>query len=69
MLFDFSMPLTCPNEAEKCCSMEECAYFQWKEESEYLRWKRKLMKIYLDGAEIITSREEWENPDREIKRR
>lgn len=63
--FSLSMPKTCPNVREQFCEFEKCAYFSWREETLWLKEKRKLMKSY--GMDIISSRKHYEDLDKEEK--
>lgn len=61
--FNLVLPKTCPNEAEKECEWEKCAYFIWRKETPYLKYKREIMKSY--GMSIISSRKYYEDLEKE----
>ena len=61
--FSLKLPKTCPNECEKECEWEKCAYFSWKEETPYIRRKREIMESY--GMPIISSRKVYEDLEKE----
>ena len=64
--FSLQLPKTCPNESEKECEWEKCAYFSWQEETPYIKKKREIMKSY--GMPIISSRKLYESLGEEDKK-
>jgi len=55
VMFFMNLPKSCPNEAEKECEYEKCAYYELKKPTSYLLKMIKIMKLY--GMDIISAEE------------
>jgi len=58
VFFFMNLPKTCPYREDKSCQDETCAYFQWKEETPYLKNMKLIFKVWFEGADIIIPKEQ-----------